>query len=153
MITDPWEFLSLSLIVGFIVFIAVLFLPIWSVVFNDASVYYYLFSSIIQGSLSLIAFIGLAVVFQLQEIFMSKRNQSNEDKETEGDIRKSMMILTTLSFLNIFASMIFLILTPYYLKNNLCYGILSISFTIGFSAVILLYAWWIVRRTIYWSKY
>ena len=100
----------------------------------------------------MVAFLGVVVVFQLQEIHerREKKGDTDLDVSTEKEIRESMTWFAVLSFFNIALAMFFVVITGWLdIHQNL--GIAVLVTSISLSAALLFYAVWIIRRTIFWA--
>lgn len=146
-----WLVISLvfGVVIGFLLW--VLFVKFFSHCI-EKNAYFYLFSSIIQGFIGLVAFMGVVVVFQLQEIHERRKAASSTDLDmsTEKEIRKSMTWFAVLSFFNVALSMFFVVITGW-LQVHENSGAVVWFLSISLSISLLFYAVWIIRRTIFWA--
>ncbi len=149
---SPEWWLRVALLFGLIVGIVTWNVFAWVFAYQiSESTYQSLFSSVIQGFIGLVAFLGTAVVFQLEEIRERRRGEGAVERATEKEIRRSLTWFVGLIFFDIILSMFFVTLSPL-LADYQSWGVIVIAVTIALSTTAFIYAGWIVRRTIFWRE-
>lgn len=123
---------------------------------NLDTLFFYLFSSIIQGFMGLVAFLGAVVIFQLQATDRNYEKTLDEDEsknffEDSRSIRRKMMIFTLITLFEVLIAIVSLLVVPL-ATRHLVIGSTLLFVNLSFVSFILISATLLVKKTVHWSN-